>query len=306
MRKLITLIALWIGLIYYSYAGTRVETENVIFQGSVDAQLFEGDFIDIAAPSWVTNPPASGHVRMFGQTVQGQEALYYMQSDGTYYRIARDSVVTIYNDETNALNRGEAVYITTGITGTVHKVKRAMANSASTMPAFGIVTEANGIASSNTGTIMFFGRTVTNIDTSAYNTSGISLYVSPTVAGGLTTNEPSYPDYSQLVGFVNKFGTSGAISTRLYKPTRVNRPAFVASILYTNTYAAATTNIVICSNLVSYVGYGNTEYNTTTGEWTPPQGSCEMGGSFRCRTAISQNRYVKMYLFKNGELFSEF
>ena len=44
--KRIILLAILCASLGYVYAGTRVETEDVVFQGFVDAQRFEDDYLD--------------------------------------------------------------------------------------------------------------------------------------------------------------------------------------------------------------------------------------------------------------------
>lgn len=304
MKKiLITILMLMASM---AISATRTETDNLIIEGDFTSSntTIRGISDFIAGASAPAGNPTSGYVRIYGQTVNGQESLYYMQADGTIYRICRDTVITVYNAEATPLAVGEAVYLTDKMYGTTaHQVKRAKADSATTMPAIGIVTDINGIGTNDTGTIMSFGRTPLTIDTSSFSTSGVSIYVSGTVAGGLTETEPTIPNYSQLVGFVGKQGTNGTITVRTYKPTSVKRPSFIASPTGTNGYVAATSNLVKFTTLVN--SYGTSSYSTNTGAWTPPIGACEVGASLRCRNTLAGNRYVRLYLYKNGQYFAD-
>jgi hypothetical protein len=92
------------------------------------------------------------------------------------------------NDSGGTINKGQAVYIT-GISGDVPTVDLARANSAATMPAFGLAaTSANDQAEVQ---VVSFGN-LTSYDTTTYSLSiGDTVYVSSSTAGALTNTAPT-------------------------------------------------------------------------------------------------------------------
>ena len=92
------------------------------------------------------------------------------------------------NDQGTAINKGDVVYIDS-VSGDVPTVKLAQANSASTMPAFGVA--ASGANDQAEVQIISFGN-LTEYDTTTLSLSvGDTLYVSATNAGELTNTAPA-------------------------------------------------------------------------------------------------------------------
>lgn len=180
-----------------------------------------GDYLDIPSTAQTGNP-ASGYSRLYGATVNGQEAQYIKQPSGDFIRLGRDTQFTFCNQDTNTLNRGDWVcFITNAINGTSHYIKKANASDPTRMPAVGVVTEAS-IASNAFGSVLFIGRTDTNMDTSAFAASQ-PLYISWTDDGRVTNAPAPAPNISQFVGWANKIHASaGAFSVRTYQPLTVN------------------------------------------------------------------------------------
>ena len=89
------------------------------------------------------------------------------------------------------LSKGDVVYIS-GALGDNTIVKKAKANSASTMPAFGLMLET--VSNGNSGQVVTFGNLYGSggapLDTSTC-TVGDVLYVSPTTAGEFTKTKPT-------------------------------------------------------------------------------------------------------------------
>lgn len=110
------------------------------------------------------------------------------------------------NDTASDIPRGVVVY-PSGSNG-IHPLitlAQASSESASTRT-FGITYEA--IAKNSQGLVIEFGL-IENLNTSAL-TEGASIWLSPTVAGGMTTTKPSAPDHLVHLGFCirshNQFG----------------------------------------------------------------------------------------------------
>lgn len=113
------------------------------------------------------------------------------------------------NTSGGVINKGEAVYVT-GVSGdTKPTVSKAQANSASTMPAFGIT--AATLSNNQSGEIVTFGN-ITGVDTDSFNLTD-TLYISADTAGALTNSAPSgSTNLIQNIGkVIRKHADSGTI-----------------------------------------------------------------------------------------------
>lgn len=136
--------------------------------------------------------------------------LVYVQSESSYYRLsalpstwdvlalpAAQVVTTVRNSTGVTIPKGSAVRIS-GATGNRPNVVLAQANTYTSAEAIGLVTQ--DIPNNSDGTVTEIGI-VENLDTSAFSIGDI-LYLSPTVAGGLTNVEPSKPNWQVQIGMV--------------------------------------------------------------------------------------------------------
>jgi hypothetical protein len=110
------------------------------------------------------------------------------------------------------LSKGDVVYIS-GALGDNTIVKKAKANSASTMPAFGLMLET--VSNGNTGQVVTFGNLYGSggapLDTSTC-TVGDVLYVSPTTAGEYTKTKPTGEgNLVQNIGKVIRVASSNGV-----------------------------------------------------------------------------------------------
>jgi hypothetical protein len=115
----------------------------------------------------------------------GSETLRYVR---TYSDVDGAIIFKGKNDSGGVLTKGQAVYVI-GVSGNVPTVDKARANSASTMPAFGLVyADANDQAEVQ---IVTFGN-LTDVNTTTYSLSlGDTVYVSAATAGDLTNSAPA-------------------------------------------------------------------------------------------------------------------
>jgi len=115
--------------------------------------------------------------------------------------------IRIRNDAGTDLSRGDVVYVTGAHNQNVVNVGLARADSPSTMPAIGVVNDAT-ITQGGQGVAVAYGR-AQSVNTLGF-IEGETLYVSNTVAGGLSNVKPFYtdsvPDSIQNVGVVVKVG----------------------------------------------------------------------------------------------------
>jgi hypothetical protein len=121
--------------------------------------------------------------------------------------------IRIYNDAGTDLSKGDVVYVKGAHNQNIVNVGLARADSPSTMPAIGIVNDAT-ITQGDQGVAVAYGK-AQSVNTLGF-IEGETLYVSNTVAGGLSNVKPFYtdsvPDSIQNVGVVVKVGeTNGTI-----------------------------------------------------------------------------------------------
>lgn len=151
------------------------------------------DFANSGTPT----SPGSNPVRVFGFTEVNRNRLGLVDASGLVQHVCQDSLV-ICRNATGALISGMcAVYISGSLGSLRPLIGLAKADSTLTMPAIGVATE--NIGNNTDGYVMFEGH-LENFDTSAFS-DGDLLYVSPTVAGGLTAVKPANP---QIVAHVVK------------------------------------------------------------------------------------------------------
>jgi hypothetical protein len=140
-----------------------------------------------------TNNISVGQVTVSGDILANADATHTIGAEATrfisYYGDMNGAIrFKAKNDNGSAITKGQAVYIN-GVNGTVPTVALAQANSAATMPAFGVaLTNANDQAEVQ---VISFGN-LTSYNTTTYSLSlGDTVYVSAASAGALTNTAPT-------------------------------------------------------------------------------------------------------------------
>lgn len=111
-------------------------------------------------------------------------------------QVGQEQVIRVRNPNGTAIGNGSAVYIS-GSNGTNFNVSKAIATTDGlSSQTLGVTTQT--LASAEHGYVTTFGL-VRGIDTSML-IEGQSVYLSPTVAGALTSVKPSAPDHLVYVG----------------------------------------------------------------------------------------------------------
>jgi hypothetical protein len=124
---------------------------------------------------------------------------------------ASQVALVVRNDEATTLTVGEVVYVS-GASGEHVKVKRALATSdATSAGTIGMVIAS--ITSGADGEIALHG-VVTGVNTNAFN-EGDDLWLSDSVAGGLTSTRPTAPSHGVFVGWVTKKSGNGKIALHI-------------------------------------------------------------------------------------------
>lgn len=133
-------------------------------------------------------------------------------SGGTVLQTGQEFLARILNTTGSTLTDGQAVYIT-GAQGNRTTVSLAQANNISADLTLGIVTQQ--ILNNQEGFVTLLGL-VRNFNTSAW-LEGDELFLSASVAGGLTNVEPAAPNHSVHIGFVVRSHASvGIIFVRVH------------------------------------------------------------------------------------------
>jgi len=125
------------------------------------------------------------------------KSVYDYDNDGVVDSAERTEII-VRNSTGSTLTKGTVVYLS-GATGNRPNALRAQANSeATSSKTFGFVV--SDIPNNSDGYVACAG-TLHDLDTSAF-ADGVSLWLSPTTAGGWTTTVPSEPNHSVFLGYV--------------------------------------------------------------------------------------------------------
>lgn len=196
-------------------------------------------------------------------------------------QIGEELFLRVTNSTGSAIPKGSVVYIT-GSTGNHVNVVLSQANSEGTSSkTLGITAEA--IANAQTGFVATNGI-VSGLDTSAL-TEGGAVWLSATVAGGLTSTRPSPPNHAVLIGWcVKSHASVGALYVHIangYEVAELHDVLLTsiannqvlsyesASGLWKNRSLATVANTGAFSDILSkpttLSGYGITDAPTVTG-----------------------------------------
>ena len=195
-----------------SIASTQLsDTASILRSANIDitVQAHDDDLDDIAALTPVNGSALVGNA----SGVWDLTALATVATSGDYNDLLNqpDGALEFgaHNDSGVALSVGQVVYIN-GVSGNIPTVALARANSASTMPAYGLVKTAANVGASVD--IVTFGN-ITNVDTTTWSLStGDTIYVSAATAGALTSTPPaSETNLIQNIGRVVKAHSSSGI-----------------------------------------------------------------------------------------------
>lgn len=111
-----------------------------------------------------------------------------------------------------AITAGDVCYIVnSGGSNDYPTVAKAQANSRSTCKGVIGLATAN-IANNTTGSVQTYGQLPGPVTTNTF-TQGAPLFVSPTVAGGVTDVKPSGPNVAFQIGFVTRQGQPNNVTT---------------------------------------------------------------------------------------------
>lgn len=172
-----------------------------------------------ALPVWTTTTGTGAPVRSVGPTLDspiftGQSSPAYAQGKLVYdttnecltffnndsavaLQIGQEFWIRVRNVSGSTIANGATVYIN-GTNSGLPSIALAQANTSATTVVAGLATES--IPNGSTGWVTALGL-VRNVDTSAFS-AGQTVYLSASVAGGLTATAPTAPNFRYRVGIV--------------------------------------------------------------------------------------------------------
>ena len=155
-----------------------------------------------------TNPTIlSGQTSIRGITDNGFTRIEVNNEGAQNLVLGRDVIIVSLNNAGQTLTRGQVVYVNGTTSLGYNKIGLAKSDSTTTTPALGIVI--NSATTSGYTEVIRMG-VILNVDTSAFS-SGDTLYLSSTVAGGLQNTKPLTPNLVQRIGTVLLASTGGTI-----------------------------------------------------------------------------------------------
>lgn len=194
-------------------------------------------------------------------------ALNVYTDGATPHEIGLQNFVRVYNNNGSTLTKGTAVYIN-GANSDRPTIAKAIANDGiTTARSVGIVFE--NINASSEGFVLTSGL-LQDINTSNF-TPGQPIYLSAVTAGALSNTEPSYPNYSVILGYALNSTTSGQIvfNNAVERLNLPNTNIFIsngsASVTSNNFTFDYVNNILTVGNstINAVIGYTNTSGTTT-------------------------------------------
>lgn len=129
----------------------------------------------------------------------------YVDDADVEHNLGQEQWTRVRNDTGSTIPNGSVVYITGFHGGSgLPTIAEAQANSLSASDVLGVVT--HDIEANSNGYVTTAG-VVRSVDTSAFS-AGDKVWLSASTAGGLTASEPSDPNFSRVVGFVQRASAS--------------------------------------------------------------------------------------------------
>lgn len=227
------------GLEYFADYSANFSVRSLVDKGYVDAGLSNkiGAVIEDSTPQLGGNLDlngndinGTGNVDVTGNVIadivqlrggvgtQGEmswstdEETIKLIMDGTTLYMGQDTFVHVRNNTASIITKGTAVYAT-GTLGASGRITVAPMIADGTIPGrLFIGLAAEDIAIGADGQVCSYGK-IRGINTTAYN-DGDVLWLSPTVAGQLTTTEPTAPNLKIATAFVIHAANNGTLMVR--------------------------------------------------------------------------------------------
>ena len=271
---------------------TTERTFNIPSDSTLDfgalMKLYGTGTVDFTSDVTVDNVQFKGGVGTQGEmSWSTDEETVKLIMDGTTLYLGQDTFVHVRNNTASIITKGTAVYAT-GTLGASGRITVAPMIADGTIPGrLFIGLAAENIAIGADGQVITFGK-IRQIDTTAYN-DGDVLWLSPTVAGGLTATEPTAPNLKIATAFVIHDASNGTLMVRaeqgndLHSDQRVQVSGLtnndvltwnnanqrwqnaqpVSSNIYTSNGTIGTTRVATLTDTLSFSG-GRVSFDTTT------------------------------------------
>lgn len=229
--------------------------------------------------------PVKNIVAGTGIDVSASSGIFTITSTGSgvLSDAAKAVVTNVFNKTPNTINKGSVVYIDGG-QGDQPTIQLAIASGeGGSSKTYGITAE--NILSMELGEVVVLGA-LTGFNTDQFNptaptgnVNGVTLYLSPSVSGAMTTTKPSAPDHLVSVGtIVRTHQNEGVIEVRIQNGfeleelhnvaiSGVSNGQFLqynsASGLWVPTSSGNFTNLQVSGTPVSISGHTHTSSNIT-------------------------------------------
>jgi hypothetical protein len=219
----------------------------------------------------------------------------------------------VNNRTGSTLAKGTAVYLS-GSQGNRIKVAKALAVSdAFSANTFGIVSET--ILNNQSGYIITEGL-ITNINTSAL-VEDSAVYLSPTVAGGLTSTKPQAPQHTVYIGVCVKSNAgSGELFVKIFNGqeleelhnVRIDNPLNNASLYYKlneKLWRDTTAALLVSDTSAMLANYATKSYADTSGRFYARQDFRNVSSSTLTWTqtdTLVVNDTTSLQVYRNGQI----
>jgi len=189
--------------------GGNVTISSVLTSGQVTSGYLGN--ASVVSGSIASGSISSQHLGVASGIMDFSQLTYDPDINGFSWEYPKTTAAKVKNG-TGAIISGFAVVYISGAVGSTPSVGLAIANSDSfSLATFGVAT-AN-ISANSEGQVVTQGI-LRNVNTTAFN-AGDTLWLSPTVPGGVQTAKPQAPDHLVLVGWVLDSASNGKIEVNI-------------------------------------------------------------------------------------------
>ena len=218
------------------------------------------------------------------------------------------------NNRTGAtLSKGTAVYLSGSQGNRITVAKALGVTDAFSANTFGIVAES--ISNNQSGYVITEGL-ITNINTSAL-TEDSAVYLSPTVAGGLTSTKPQAPQHTVYIGVCVKSNAgSGELFVKIRNgqeldelhDVRITSPVDKASLYYKSSeglWRDTTAALLVSDTAAMLANYATKAYADTSGRFYARQEFRNVSSSTLTWTqsdTLVVNDTTSLQVYRNGQI----
>jgi hypothetical protein len=219
----------------------------------------------------------------------------------------------VNNRTGSTLTKGTAVYLSGSQGNRITVAKALGVTDAFSANTFGIVAES--IANNQSGYVITEGL-ITNINTSAL-VEDSAVYLSPTVAGGLTSTKPQAPQHTVYIGVCVKSNAgSGELFVKIRNgqelnelhDVRISNPLNNASLYYKSSegiWRDTTATLLVSDTAAMLANYATKAYADTSGRFYARQDFRNVSSSTLTWTqtdTLVVNDTTSLQVYRNGQI----